>query len=32
VPTAGDVGWYIDGEWRAVWKGVIAAYELRQWD
>jgi hypothetical protein len=29
VPTQADVGWYIDGEWRAVWKGTVAAYQMR---
>jgi hypothetical protein len=29
VPTAGEVGWYVDDEWRAVWKGVVVAYDLR---
>lgn len=23
VPTEGEVGWYIAGEWRSVWKGMI---------
>ena len=23
VPTEGEVGWYLDGEWRAVWRGRI---------
>jgi hypothetical protein len=27
VPTEGDVGWYVDKEWRAVWKGRIIAFE-----
>jgi hypothetical protein len=29
VPTRGEVGWYIDGEWRAVWIGTITAYRAR---
>ena len=29
VPTEGDVGWYVDNGWHAVWKGRITAYELR---
>jgi hypothetical protein len=29
VPTHGEVGWYIGGEWRAVWKGTVAAYQIR---
>jgi hypothetical protein len=28
VPTQGEVGWYIDDKWRAVWKGTVAAYEV----
>ena len=28
VPTEGDVGWYVDGEWRAVWQGRITAFEV----
>ena len=28
VPTEGDVGWYVDNEWKAVWKGSITAFEL----
>ena len=27
VPTEGEVGWYIGGEWRMVWKGRITAFE-----
>jgi hypothetical protein len=27
VPTEGDVGWYVDKEWRTVWKGSITAFE-----
>ena len=29
VPTHGEVGWYIDDAWRAVWKGTVAAYQIR---
>jgi uncharacterized protein DUF6544 len=29
VPTHGEVGWYIGDEWRAVWKGTVAAYQIR---
>jgi hypothetical protein len=28
VPTQGDVGWYVDGEWRAVWKGSITGFQI----
>jgi hypothetical protein len=30
VPTEGEVGWYIDDEWRAVWKGVVVAYDYER--
>ena len=29
VPTEGDVGWYVDKEWHAVWKGSITAFEVQ---
>lgn len=29
VPAEGDVGWYANGEWRAVWNGTVTAFELR---
>jgi uncharacterized protein DUF6544 len=29
VPSEGDVGWYVDNQWRAVWQGSITAFELR---
>jgi len=29
VPTEGDVGWYVDDEWRTVWRGTITGYEVR---
>ena len=30
VPTEGEVGWYVDGEWRSVWKGTVvdSSYEF----
>jgi hypothetical protein len=30
IPAAGEVGWYVDGKWQAVWKGRVtyASYEL----
>ena len=27
VPTAADVGWYIDGAWQPVWQGRITGYQ-----
>jgi hypothetical protein len=30
VPAEGEVGWYIDNEWRAVWKGVVVGYDARR--
>jgi hypothetical protein len=32
VPTQGDVGWYLNGEWQPVWRGTItsATYEFAQ--
>jgi hypothetical protein len=32
VPTGGEVGWYIDDEWRAVWKGTLVDYAVRTRD
>jgi hypothetical protein len=32
VPTYGEVGWYIDGNWHAVWKGTVTAYRIRSRD
>jgi hypothetical protein len=32
VPMEGDVGWYIDNEWRAVWKGTVVNYAVRMRD
>ena len=29
VPSEGDVGWYVNNEWQAVWKGSITAFRLR---
>lgn len=29
VPTEGEVGWYIDNQWRAVWRGTVTAYRAR---
>jgi hypothetical protein len=29
VPCAGDVGWYVDNRWQAVWKGRIGAYQVQ---
>jgi hypothetical protein len=26
VPTEGEVGWYVDNEWHAVWKGRVTAF------
>jgi len=28
VPTQGEVGWYVDGEWRAVWRGTVVQAAL----
>jgi hypothetical protein len=30
IPSAGEVGWYVDGAWHPVWKGRVtfASYEL----
>ena len=28
VPTEGDVGWYVDGQWRPVWKGTITSFRI----
>jgi hypothetical protein len=27
VPSEGDVGWYLDGVWRPVWKGTITEFD-----
>ena len=31
VPTSGEVGWYIDGQWQSVWRGTVvsASIEVR---
>ena len=29
VPFDGDVGWHVDGQWHAVWRGSVTAYEAR---
>jgi hypothetical protein len=29
VPTEGNVGWYVDGEWHGVWKGTILDFEVQ---
>jgi hypothetical protein len=29
VPTQGDVGWYVDGEWHGVWEGTILDVEVQ---
>lgn len=29
VPAEGEVGWYVEGEWRAVWKGTITAFQVQ---
>ena len=28
VPSEGDVGWYVDNQWQAVWKGRITEYRV----
>jgi hypothetical protein len=28
VPTHGEVGWYIDDQWRVVWKGTVETYRV----
>jgi hypothetical protein len=28
VPNEGDVGWYVGGDWHAVWKGTVAGYTI----
>ena len=30
VPREGDVGWYVEDEWHAVWKGTVLDFEIRQ--
>ena len=29
VPAHGEVAWYVDDQWRTVWKGTISAYDAR---
>jgi hypothetical protein len=29
VPIEGDVGWYVDDEWHAVWKGTVLDFQIR---
>jgi hypothetical protein len=29
VPTEGDVGWYVDGEWQPVWKGAVVDFDVQ---
>ena len=28
VPREGDVGWYVDDEWRPVWKGTVLEFDV----
>jgi hypothetical protein len=28
VPTKGEVGWYVDNTWHAVWKGTVIGFQL----
>ena len=28
VPTEGEVGWYVDNAWHAVWKGTVIGFQL----
>jgi len=28
VPNQGEVGWYTDGEWRSVWRGLVVSLKL----
>jgi hypothetical protein len=30
VPMEGEVGWYFDNEWQAVWKGRITAFDAQR--
>jgi hypothetical protein len=32
VPMEGEVGWYFDNKWQAVWKGRITAFEAKRAD
>jgi len=29
VPSEADVGWYLDDDWRTVWRGTITSYQIR---
>ena len=29
VPAYGEVGWYIDDAWRAVWRGTVTSYQVQ---
>ena len=29
VPTEGEVGWYVDNQWHAVWQGRITGFQIR---
>lgn len=29
VPLEGDVGWYVEGAWHAVWRGTITSFEAQ---
>jgi hypothetical protein len=29
VPGEGDVGWYVDDEWRPVWRATVTSFEVR---
>jgi hypothetical protein len=29
LPTDGEVGWYVDGAWRAVWRGTMTEFRFR---
>jgi hypothetical protein len=29
LPTDGEVGWYVDGAWRAVWRGTMTDFRFR---
>lgn len=28
VPTEGEVGWYVDGQWRSVWRGTVESASM----
>lgn len=29
VPMEGNVGWYLDGEWRTVWRGTVTGFDVQ---